>query len=147
MYNFKINHDTKELEMVKETMNVHPSIIDKKKFDEIFTREYARFEYFSLRCKYDNDNATPDDIEKMNLLENEFNFTLDDRFRDLSDLDPQLVGLMFLTLYAHDALFDDYCVKKDKDGNEITNENGRVYIVKKTRISLGLHDFYNKSMI
>ena len=146
MYEIKKNKETKNFELKTVDFNFHSSLCQdgKIQFEKIYTREYARFEYFSLRCKYDNCNATPDDIEKMNLLENEFHFTLDDRFRDLSDLDPQLVGLMFLTLYAHDALFDDYCVKKDKDGNEVTNDNGLVYTVKKSRISLGLHDFYNK---
>lgn len=146
MYEIKKNHETKKFELKTVDFNFHQSLCQdgKIQFEKIYTREYARYEYFSLRCKYDNFNATPDDIEKMNLLENEFNFTLDDRFRDLSDLDPQLVSLMFLTLYAHDALFDDYCVKKDKDGNDVKNDNGLVYIVKKTRISLGLHDFYNK---
>ena len=74
MYNFKINHDTKELEMVKEAMNVHPSIIDKKAFDTIFTREYARFEYFSLLAKIMNGTNTAEEEKKYSLLCDNFNF-------------------------------------------------------------------------
>ena len=128
MYEIKKNHETKNFELKTVDFNFHQSLCQdgKIQFEKIYTREYARFEYFSLRCKYDNCNATPEDIEKMNLLENEFNFTLDDRFRDLSDLDPQLVGLMFLTLYAHDVLFDDYKPTVD----EWTSKGGVAILIK-----------------
>ena len=33
MYVFKTNNDTKEIEKVKEEMNMHPSVIEKKIFD------------------------------------------------------------------------------------------------------------------
>ena len=77
MYEIKKNNETKNFELKTIDFNFHPSLCQdgKIQFEKIYTREYARFEYFSLRCKYDNCNATPDDVEKMNLLENEFNFT------------------------------------------------------------------------
>ena len=67
MYGFKTNNETKEMEMIMEMMNVHPSIIDKKTFDEVFTREYARFEYFSLLAKVMNCTNTAEDEKKQRM--------------------------------------------------------------------------------
>ena len=131
MYNFKINHDTKELEMVKEVMNVHPSIIDKKKFDEIFTREYARFEYFSLLAKIMNGTNTSDDEKKYSLLCNAFNFSESENSTDISDVLQEIKPLMILTLFAHGKLLKSY---------EQDDEN--VYKIKVEKLTLGLHDFY-----
>lgn len=131
MYNFKINHDTKELEMVKEQMNLHPSIIDKVLFDEVFTREYARFEYFSLLAKIMNCTNTKDDEKKWRLLSDEFTFEESDDTTNISDLPEELKPLMILTLFAHGKLLKSY--EKDDEG---------VYKIKAEKLTLGLHDFY-----
>ena len=83
MYGFKKNNETKEIEMVKEVINMHPSIIDKKTFDEVFTREYARFEYFSLLAKVMNGTNTVEDDKKFSLLCDEFNFNELDSATDI----------------------------------------------------------------
>lgn len=131
MYNFKINHDTKELEMVKEVMNVHPSIIDKKTFDEVFTREYARFEYFSLLAKIMNATNTADDEKKYSLLCDNFNFDDSENSTDISDVSQELKPLMILTLFAHGKLLATY--EEDSEGT---------YKIKAEKLTLGLHDFY-----
>ena len=74
MYKFKTNKETKELEMIKEGMNIHSSVLAKKDFEDIFTREFARFEFFSLQARIDNGNETEEDATKYNLLSSEFNF-------------------------------------------------------------------------
>ena len=131
MYNFKINHDTKELEMVKESMNVHQSIIDKKNFDEIFTREYARFEYFSLLAKIMNGTNTAEDEKKYSLLCDTFDFSGAEHNTDISDVPQELKPLMILTLFAHGKLLRTY--GEDNEG---------VYKIKAEKLTLGLHDFY-----
>ena len=114
MYNFKINHETKDLEMVKEAMNCHPSIIDKKKFDEIFTREYARFEYFSLLAKIMNCTNTAEDEKKYSLLCDNFTFDESKNSTDISDVPQEIKPLMILTLFAHGKLLKTY--EQDNDG-------------------------------
>ena len=136
MYNFKINHDTKELEMVKEQMNLHPSIIDKVLFDEVFTREYARFEYFSLLAKIMNCTNTVEDEKKWRLLSDEFTFEESDDTTDISDIPEELKPLMILTLFAHGKLLKSY--EKDDD------DDGERYKIKSEKISLGLSEFYSK---
>lgn len=131
MYNFKINHETKELEIVKEQMNCHPSIIDAKKFDEIFTREYARFEYFSLLAKIMNATNTAEDEKKYSLLCDNFTFEESESSTDLSDVPQEIKPLMILTLFAHGKLLASY--KQDNEGT---------YKIKAEKLTLGLHDFY-----
>lgn len=131
MYTFKINHETKELEMIKEQMNCHQSIIDKKIFDTIFTREYARFEYFSLLAKINNCTSTPDDEKKYSILCDNFNFSESADNTDITDINPVLKPLMILTLFAHSKLLASY--EQDKEG---------VYKIKAEKITLGLSDFY-----
>ena len=131
MYNFKINHETKEIEMVKEQMNLHPSIIDKVLFDEVFTREYARFEYFSLLAKIMNCTSTTDDEKKYSLLCDDFTFDESDDTTNISDLPEELKPLMILTLFAHGKLLKSY--EQDNEG---------VYKIKAEKLTLGLHDFY-----
>lgn len=131
MYNFKINHDTKNLEMVKETMNVHPSIIDKQAFDEVFTREFARFEYFSLLAKIMNGTNTVDDEKKYSLLCDNFTFDESESSTDLSNVPQELKPIMILTLFAHGKLLASY--GQDNEG---------VYKIKAEKLTLGLHDFY-----
>ena len=131
MYNFKINHDTKELEIIKEAMNCHPSIIDKNKFDEIFTREYARFEYFSLLAKIMNCTNTAEDEKKYSLLCDNFDFDESENSTDISDIQQEIKPLMILTLFAHGKLLASY--EQDNEG---------VYKIKAEKLTLGLHDFY-----
>lgn len=131
MYNFKINHETKDLEMIKETMNVHPSIIDKKAFDEIFTREYARFEYFSLLAKIMNCTNTAEDEKKYSLLCDNFTFEESENSTDISDIPQELKPIMILTLFAHGKLLKSY--EQDNEGT---------YKIKTEKLTLGLYDFY-----
>ena len=123
--------------MVKEAMNVHPSVIDVKTFDEVFTREYARFEYFSLLAKIMNCKNTKDDEKKWRLLSDEFNFSENDSTTNISDLPEELKPLMILTLFAHGKLLKSY--EKDDDDND-----GEKYKIKSEKISLGLSEFYSK---
>lgn len=132
MYTFKTNNETKNLEMIKETMNVHPSIIDKKAFDTIFTREYARFEYFSLLTKIMNGTNTTEDEKKYNLLCDNFSFSELENSTNISDIPQELKPLMILTLFAHGKLLKSY--EKDNEG---------VYKIKAEKITLGLSNFYN----
>lgn len=131
MYNFKINHDTKELELVKEQMNVHPSIIDKKAFDDVFTREYARFEYFSLLAKIMNATNTAEDEKKYSLLCDNFTFDELENNTDISDVPQAIKPLMILTLFAHGKLLASY--EQDNEGT---------YKIKAEKLTLGLSDFY-----
>lgn len=131
MYNFKINHETKDLEMVKEAMNCHPSIIDKKAFDTIFTREYARFEYFSLLAKIMNCTNTAEDEKKYSLLCDNFTFDKSKNSTDISDVPQELKPIMILTLFAHGKLLKTY--EQDNEGT---------YKIKAEKLTLGLHDFY-----
>ena len=131
MYNFKINHDTKNLEMVKEAMNVHTSIIDTKKFDEVFTREYARFEYFSLLAKIMNCTSTKEEEKKYSLLCDNFTFEESKNSTDISDVPQEIKPIMILTLFAHGKLLASY--QQDKEGT---------YKIKAEKLTLGLHDFY-----
>lgn len=131
MYNFKINQETKALEMIKEVMNVHPSIVDKKAFDTIFTREYARFEYFSLLAKVMNATDTKDDEKKYSLICDNFNFSESESYTDISDVPQELKPLMILTLFAHGKLLKSY-----------ERDNDDVYKIKAEKLTLGLHDFY-----
>lgn len=136
MYKFKTNNETKELEMVNEMMNCHPSIIDKSLFDAVFTREYARFEYFSLLAKIMNCTSTTDDEKKYSLLSDEFDFSENDSTTNISGLPEELKPLMILTLFAHGKLLKSY--EKDDD------DDGEKYKIKAEKISLGLSDFYSK---
>lgn len=131
MYNFKINNQSKELELVKEMMNCHPSVIDKKGFDEVFTREYARFEYFSLLAKIMNATNTAEDEKKYSLLCDNFTFYESESSTDLSDVPQEIKPLMILTLFAHGKLLASY--GQDNEGT---------YNIKAEKLTLGLHDFY-----
>ena len=131
MYNFKTNYETKELEMIKEVMNVHPSIIDKVLFDKVFTREYARFEYFSLLAKIMNGTNTAEDEKKFDLLCDEFNFNEQDDATNIFDIQQEIKPLMILTLFAHGKLLKSY--GKNNDGE---------YKITAERLTLGLKDFY-----
>lgn len=132
MYSYKINKETKKLELVTEMMNVHPSIIDTKKFDAIFTREYARFEYFQLLAKIDNGTNTTEDFDKYELLiQSGYDFGRTECTCDLSDCNVAIKPLMILTLFAHGKLLRTYT--KNDDGK---------YVIKAEKMSLGLNDFY-----
>lgn len=140
MYEFKKNNETKNIELKTIDFNFHKSLCQdgKIKFEEIFSREFARCEYFKLRQKYDNGNATQIDIKKMNLLELEFEFdnnTL--ATTNISGTPNELVGLMYLTLFANGSIIKSYDCTKDNDDND-------VYKLKYERISLGMDTFYNK---
>lgn len=131
MYKFKTNTETKDLEMIKEVMNIHPSVIDKIAFDEIFTREYARFEYFSLLAKIMNGTNTAEEEKKFSLLCDEFKFNEQDDTTNVSDIPIEIRPLMILTLFAHGKLLKSY--GKDDEG---------VYKITADYFSLGLKDFY-----
>ena len=140
MYEIKKNHETKNFELKTIDFNFHQSLCQDGKivFNEIFSREFARAEYFKLRTKYDNGNATSDDVEKMNLLANEFEFdNATAATTDVSGTPKELVGLMYLTLFANNSIIKSYDCTKDDDGNN-------VYKLKYERISLGMDTFYNK---
>lgn len=140
MYEIKKNHESKKLELVTIDYNFHSSLCQEGKiiFNEIFSREYARAEYFKLRCKYDNDKAASDDIVKMGLLESEFDFTAaSSATTDVSGTPKELIGLMYLTLFAHNAIIKSYDSEKDDDGST-------TYKLKYERISLGMDTFYSK---
>ena len=140
MYTFKKNHETGKQELINVDFNFHESLTTEGKvtFNKIFSREFARAEYFKLRSKYDNGNATPDDVEKMNLLANEFEFDNDTTATtDVSCTPKELVGLMYLTLFANNSIIKSYDCIKDDDGNN-------VYKLKYECISLGMDTFYNK---
>ena len=135
MYSYKINKKTKELELVTEMMNIHPSVIDTKKFDEIFTREYARFEFFQLQAKIMNGKATTDDETKFNLLVDEFyHFSENDSEWDISDCPEGLKPLMILTLFAHGKMIKSYEY----------NDDDNKYVIKSESLVLGLKDLYNE---
>ena len=131
MYVFKTNNETKELEMVKEQMNLHPSIIDKVLFDKVFTREYARFEYFSLLAKIMNATNTAEEEKKFGLLCDEFKFNEQDDTTNVSDIPNEIRPLMILTLFAHGKLLKSY--GKNNDGE---------YKITAERLTLDLKDFY-----
>lgn len=140
MYTFKKNHETGAQELVNIDFNFHESLTSDGKvvFNKIFTREYARCDYFKLRSKIDNNIATPDDVEKLNLLESEFEFDhTTSACTDITDTPKELVGLMMLTLFAHNVIISDYSSKKNDDCKE-------VYKLKFEKITLGLDSFYNK---
>lgn len=139
MYEIKRNSETKELQLITIDYNFHSSLCNDGKiiFNEIFSREYARAEYFKLRCKYDNDKAMPDDITKMSLLESEFDFnSLTRATTDITGTPKELVGLMYLTLFAHNSIIKSYDSEQD-DGKTM-------YKLKYENISLGMSEFYGK---
>lgn len=140
MYEIKKNNESKKFELKTIDFNFHQSLCQDGKtiFNEIFSREYARFEYFKLRSKYDNGNATPDDIEKMNLISSEFEFDNNTpATTDISGTPKELIGLMYLTLFANNAIIKSYDCIKDDDGKN-------TYKLKTERISLSMDTFYNK---
>lgn len=140
MYEIKANKETKELELITLDFNCHASLINdgKKIFIERFAREYARAEYFKYYVKYKNDTATAEDVAKINLLEKAFEFSPNSSaVTDLLGLPSELVGLMYLTLYAHGAIIAGLDSKKDDNGND-------VYRIKRDKISFGMDTFYNK---
>lgn len=139
MYKFKTNKETKKLELYNETMNTHSSILAIKNFDTIFTREYARFEFFSLQAKIDNGTNSKEEEEKYCLLRDTFNFdnTITDDFTTLADLQDELKPLMILTLFAHGKLLKSYEYDYKAEKNQ--------YSIKAQRLSLGLSDFYKES--
>lgn len=132
MYKFENNKTTDTLEMKKIDFNCHPSVIDKKAFDEVFTREYARFEYFSLKAKYLNDKVQGDDLIKMDLLDKEFDIATVKHsvFDGVAD---EIKPLLILTLYAHGKLLDDFKSNIDEESRIVASKLG-----------LGLNDFYVK---
>ena len=108
-----------------------------KTFDEVFTREYARFEYFSLLAKVTNGTNTVEDEKKWRLLSDEFDFSENDSTTNISDLPEELKPLMILTLFAHGKLLKSY----EKDDSD---DDGEKYKIKSEKISLGLSEFYSK---
>lgn len=136
MYNIKANKETKELQIIKEEMNVHSSIIDKKTFDDVFTREFARFEYFALLAKSENGKTSDDDETKLTLLADTFKFDHKTVTNTVYDgLHEELKPLMVLTLYAHGKLLKSYEEKTEEEDASI----------KSVVISLGLSDFYKQA--
>ena len=140
MYEIKKNNETKAFELKTIDFNFHSSLCQDGKvvFNKVFSREFARAEYFKLRAKYDNGNAAHDDVEKMNLLESKFEFNFNTiATTDVSGTPKELIGLMYLTLFANNSIIKSYDCTKDNDGNN-------VYKLKYERISLGMDTFYNK---
>lgn len=117
MYKFRKNKETQRLEIVNTIMNVHPSIIDKVEFDRIFTREAARWQYFSLLAKIENGTVTKsEDYEKCDLLEEKYHFPKTDDSTDLTDCDAAIIPLMALTLFAHEKLLKEFVYEQKEDG-------------------------------
>lgn len=139
MYKFKTNKETGKQEIYNETMNVHSSVIAQKNFDTIFTREYARFEFFGLQAKIDNMTNSKEEEEKYCLLRDTFGFdnTITNDFTDISELNDELKPLMILTLFAHSKLLKSYEYDDKADKNP--------YSIKAQRLSLSLSDFYKES--
>lgn len=139
MYKFKTNKETGKQEIYNETMNTHSSVIAQKDFDTIFTREYARFEFFGLQAKIDNGTNSKEEEEKYCLLRDTFDFdsTTSYDYTDISDLQEELKPLMILTLFAHGKLLKSYEYDDKAEKNQ--------YSVKAQRLSLGLLDFYKES--
>lgn len=134
MYIFKTNKETKKLEMVVEPMNIHSSVIARKSFDDVFSREYARYEYFSLLAKSLNGNANKDDDTKLGLICERFKFDNDtEDYSVFSGIDPELTSLLILTLFAHSKLLES-CSEKDGE-----------YRVKPIKMSLKLKEFFEKA--
>lgn len=137
MYDIKKNKETGKLELKHITFNMHPSIIEEGavQFEHVFSREYARVEYAKLRIKYLNSNISADELMKMELLEKEFEFDENTIFTfDYTGVDNELIGTLFLTMYAHSIILDEM---------QYDEENGK-YSIKAQRISLKLDDFYAK---
>lgn len=134
MYTYKTNTITKKLELVKTVMNCHPSVIDTKQFDTIFTREYARFEYFQLLAKIENGTSNNVDEEKYYLLESKYSFSKSDCYTILGDCDESIKPLLILTLYAHGKLLKSYEYDEKK----------QEYKIKSANFLIGLDEFYVK---
>ena len=139
MYKFKTNKETGKQELYNETMNIHSSVLATKAFDAIFSREYARYEFFSLQAKIDNGTNSKEEEEKYSLLCDTFGFeiTTPNDFTTLTDLQEELKPLMILTLFAHGKLLKSYKYDCKVDKNP--------YSIKAQRLSLGLSDFYKES--
>lgn len=136
MYKFKTNKETKALELVTSELNIHPLVLDKKSFDMVYSREYARFEYFTLVAKMHNDYLTDVEHDKLELLETTFHFdSLTECETSFDGLHPSLHTLMTVTLIAHDKLLKRMKVE--------TVDNKEKYTVIKKMLTLGNNDKHN----
>ena len=141
MYKFKTNKTEGTIEIYNELMNTHSSVLAINDFDKIFSREYARFEYFSLLAKSENGTSTGEDEAKIKLLTRKFDFDIDTKdYTDISDLHEELKPLMILTLFAHNKLLSRYGKRINSDGKIIENSNYQVWQVNFTLFEK--NDFY-----
>ena len=132
MYEFKTNKETKALEIIETMSNCHQAIISQKDFDAVFTREYARFEYYSLLARVNNGKGNEDDEKKLALLENHFNLK-DTAINSVFDgIDEILRPRMVAQLYAHGKLLETYGQNEDGD-----------YFIKAPKLSFGMEEFYH----
>ena len=143
MYDFKTNKETKKLELVHVDFNAHPSLVGdgKVQFESAFAYEFARHEYAKYVVKTENESETSDDVDKMNLLENEFGFTFSTFERTtgtiLTNVPDELIGLLTVTLYAHGILYGGIQSKVDEKTSKT------VYSLVTPKISLGMTSFFN----
>lgn len=129
MYKIERNKETGKLVLKKVILNVHPSIIDCKMFDDVFTRETARFEYLSLLAKQNRGEATTEDKEKLAALDAaEYTFSILEAETSYNGLHEALKPIMVLALFATGRLIKSYDMEEDK--------------IKALRITLQLSDLY-----
>lgn len=144
MYTIRRNEESNKLEMVTIDFPIHRSLIGKgaKIFEKVFTREYARCEYYYYRQKQDNNKASTHWIEYIQLFEDpkEFGFSTQTPAKtDISDLPIELQNLMMVYLLAYDCLIDEYTTEFDIDKMK------SVYVLKRNYRDFELKDFFFQS--
>lgn len=91
-------------------MNVHSSVIDRSKFDAIFTREMARKDIAVCRLHAIIGSITEEETCKMNALANEYfhNIPVEDisLITCVKDIDEELRELLLATLYIQNAVIN-----------------------------------------
>ena len=147
MYKITKNNETEKLEIKEINFNLHPSIIGEgcDKFMGVYAREFAKSEWLGLRSRYLNELGSADDVEKMNLLESEFSFSTSDTHTDVSNAPVELQKLIYLTLFADNAIVVKFGIEIDPEtGLTKKNKDGREKWGIDRRVTLGLNTFYGQ---
>ena len=137
MYEVKKNKDTKEFEFKTINFNYHSSLLTDGKviFEEIFTREFARIEFARLLVKYLNGKTIPEEIDKLHLFEEEFEFSEDveNLYTQFEGCPAELIDLLLLTLYSHCGVLERI-VSPENDTDD--------YNLRFVNFNLGMEEFY-----
>lgn len=144
--NVKCNENNECVATLKTVeMNIHSSVIDRSKFEAIFTREMARKDIAVCRLHEIQKTITEEETCKMNALANEYfnnvpveNIALTTCVGDIAN---ELRELLFATLYVQNAVINGLRHKDGTKWNKSDKTIDDLSLIYPT-ISYGMKDFY-----